>query len=166
MQRAFFAALAAVLFECVSIGAAAQAPQLPPIPQYGANINLEQAKKALAAAEAEARKQGWPVAVAVVDTAGLLVGYVRMDNTQTAGVQLAIDKATTAAMFRRSTKDFFDRLVAGAGGLSVLNLRGANVTEGGLPIVVDGKIIGGVGISGMLGPQDGIVAKAGADALK
>ncbi len=164
MKKVLSMAFAAALFVCASFGASAQTPA--PIPQYGANINLEQAKKALVAAEAEARKQGWPVAIAVVDTAGLLVAYVRIDNTQTSSVLVSQDKATTAAMYRRSTKDFFDRLVAGGGGLSVLNLRGANISEGGLPILIDGKIVGAIGVSGMAGNQDAVVAKAGVDAVK
>jgi glc operon protein GlcG len=168
MQKVLAVTFVTVLFACGSFGAAAQtpAPAPAPIPQYGANINLEQARKALAAAEAEARRQGWPVAIAVVDTAGLLVAYLRLDNTQTAGVQLALDKATSAAMFRRSTKDFFDRVAAGGGGMSVLNLRGAQVSEGGLPILLDGKIIGGIGVSGVAAPQDAMVAKAGVDAIR
>ena len=135
------------------------------VPQYGANVTLEQARKAVAAAEAEARKNGWPVAIAIVDTAGLLVVYARMDNTQTASVAVSQDKAVSAAMYRRPTKVFQD-LVAGAGaGTRVLNLRGASSVEGGLPIVVDGKIVGGIGVSGVTSEQDGVVAKAGADAL-
>lgn len=149
-------------FAFASFSASAQAP----IPQYGPNITLDQARKALAASEADAKKRGWPVAIAVVDTAGLLVAYARIDNTQTAGVQIAIDKAVSAAMFRRSGKEFFDRLAAGGGGVGVLNLRGASTLEGGLPIVIDGKIVGGIGVSGMAASQDAMVAQAGTDAVK
>lgn len=152
--------LAAVLFAGLCVGAQAQ------VPQYGANISLDDAKKAIAAGQAEARKNGWPVAIAILDNAGLLVAYERMDNTQTGSVQVAIDKGVSAAMYRRSTKVFQD-LVAGAGaGTRVLNLRNASAVEGGLPIVVGGKIIGGIGVSGVNADQDGMVAKAGADSLK
>ena len=135
------------------------------VPVYGPNVTLEQARKAVAAAQAEARKNNWPVAIAVVDTAGMLVAYERMDNTQTASVQVAQDKAISAAIYRRSTKVFQD-MVAGAGaGTRALNLRGASSVEGGLPLVVDGKIVGGIGVSGVNSDQDGVAAKAGVDAV-
>lgn len=111
-------ALVTVLFVCVSFGAAAQ------VPQYGTSINLEQAKKAIAAGQVEARKNGWPVAIAVVDNSGMLVAYERMDNTQTASVQVAIDKAVSAAMYRRSTKVFQDAVAGGGAGTRTLGLRG------------------------------------------
>jgi glc operon protein GlcG len=135
------------------------------VPQYGADINLEQAKKAIAAGQAEARKNNWPVAIAVVDNHGFLVAFEKMDNTQTASVQVAIDKALSSAMYRRPTKAFQDGVAGGGAGLRVLNLRGASTVEGGLPIVVGGKIIGGIGVSGVTADQDGAVAKVGADAL-
>ena len=136
------------------------------VPQYGANITLEQAKKAIAAADAEARKNGWPVAIAVVDTAGQLVAFQRHENTQTASIQVAQDKGVSAAMYRRSTKVFQDLVAGGGVGLRILGLRGASPVEGGLVIAVDGKIIGGIGVSGVNSDQDGVVAKAGADAVK
>jgi glc operon protein GlcG len=151
------ASIAALLW---GAAAAAQAQ----VPQYGPNVNLELARKAVAAAEAEARKNGWPVAIAVVDTAGDLVAYVRIDNTQTASVDVAQDKAVSAAIYRRSTKVFQDAVAGGGAGTRALNLRGASTVEGGLPLVVDGKIIGGIGVSGVNADQDGLVAKAGADA--
>lgn len=154
--RGLAGACAAILF-----AAAAQAQ----VPVYGNNVTLEQARKAMAAAQAEARKNSWPVAIAVVDNAGLLVAYERMDNTQTASVQVAQDKAVSAAIYRRPTKVFQD-MVAGAGaGTRALNLRGASSVEGGLPLVIDGKIVGGIGVSGVTSDQDGVVAKAGADSL-
>ena len=106
------------------------------------------------------------MAVAVVDNHGMLVAFEKLDNTQTASVQVAIDKAVSAAMYRRSTKVFEDGVAGGGAGLRALNLRGASTVEGGLPVVVDGKILGGIGVSGMAPNQDGVVAKAGADALK
>jgi glc operon protein GlcG len=136
------------------------------IPQYGPSINLEQARKALAAAEAEARKNGWPVAIAVVDNAGMLVSFQRIDNTQTASVMVAQDKAVSAAIYRRPTKAFQDLVAGGGVGVRALGLRGASVVEGGLPISIDGKIIGAIGVSGVTSEQDSVVAKAGADAFK
>ena len=136
------------------------------IPQYGPNVNLEQAKKAIAAGQAEARKNNWPVAIAILDTAGMLVAYEKMDNTQTASIQVAIDKGRSAAIYRRPSKVFEDIVAKGGAGLRVMNLRDASVVEGGLPIVVNGKVIGGIGVSGVNADQDGVVAKAGAEALK
>ena len=149
---------AATLF-CLASAAQAQ------VPQYGANINLDQARKAIAAAVADSRRQNLPMAIAVVDTAGQLVAFERMDNTQTASTAIAQDKAVSAAMYRRPTKVFQDVLAAGGVGLRVLSLRGANAVEGGLPLVIDGKIIGAIGVSGGTSEQDGVVAKAAADAL-
>lgn len=154
-------ALAALLFAVVSMAGYAQ-----PRPDYGPNISLEAAKKVLAAAQAEARKNGWNVAIAVVDTSGNLVAVEKMDQTQTAGAQVAIDKAVSAAIYRRSTKIFEDAVAKGGVGLRVLNLRGASAVEGGFPIFVDGKVVGGIGVSGVNADQDGAAAKAGADALK
>jgi glc operon protein GlcG len=136
------------------------------VPQYGANVNYEQAKKAIAGAVADARKQNLPMAIAVVDTAGQLVAFERMDNTQTASTLIAQDKAVSAAMLRRSTKVLQDGLAQGGANLRFLALRYAVPIEGGLPIIVDGKIIGGIGVSGASSEQDGVVAKAGLDAMK
>lgn len=145
---------------CVSAVALAQ------VPQYGSNIGHEQARKAVAAAVAEARKMNLPMAIAVVDTAGQLVAFERMDNTQIGSVGVSQDKAVSAALYRRPTKVFQDVLAAGGAGLRVLTLRGANAVEGGVPLVVDGKIIGAIGVSGGTAEQDGAVAKAGVDATK
>jgi glc operon protein GlcG len=103
------------------------------------------------------------MAVAVVDNAGLLVAFERMDNTQTGSIAVSQDKAASAALYRRSTKVFQDALAGGGAGLRILTLRGANAVEGGLPLVVDGKIIGAIGVSGGSAEQDGVVAKAGSD---
>jgi glc operon protein GlcG len=150
--------LAAALF-CFAAAAQAQ------VPQYGANVNLEQARKAIAGAVADARKQNLPMAIAVVDTAGQLVAFERMDNTQFGSIAVSQDKAVSAALYRRTTKVFQDVLAAGGAGLRVLTLRGANAVEGGIPIIVDGKIMGAIGVSGGSAEQDGVVAKAGMDAL-
>ena len=153
-----FAAAAA---SCLLLAASAMAQ----VPQYGANVSLDQAKKAIAAGQAEARKNNWPVAIAIVDNAGQLVAFEKMDNTQTASVEVAQDKAVSAAIYRRTTKVVQDGLAAGGAGLRLLGLRGMSPVEGGIPLVIDGKIVGGIGVSGVTSEQDGMVAKAGADAL-
>lgn len=154
------------LIASISPLASAQAPAPAPAPSYGPNINLEQARKIIAAGQVEAKKNSWPVAIAVVDTAGNLVAFEKLDDTQTASIDVAQDKARSSAIYRRPSKVFED-LVAGAGaGMRVLNLRNASTVEGGVPIAVGGKIIGAVGVSGVTSQQDGVVAKASADALK
>ena len=135
------------------------------VPQYGPNVTLDQAKKALAAAQADAKGKGWPMAIAVVDNAGLLVAFEKLDGTQNGSVMIAQDKAVSAAMLRRPTKAIQDAVAAGGAGIRFLALRYASPVEGGLPLVVDGKIVGGIGVSGMASDQDGVSAKAGADAL-
>jgi uncharacterized protein GlcG (DUF336 family) len=139
-------------------GAAAQ--------QYGAPISVDNAKKAAAAAVAEARKNNWSMAFAVMDTGGHLVYFEKMDGTQTGSVNVAIGKARSAALFRRPTKAFEDVVAGGGAGLRILALEGAVPVEGGVPIVMDGKIVGSIGASGGTGQQDAQCAKAGADAVK
>lgn len=136
------------------------------VPQYGTSITLEQARKVMAAADAEARKNNWPVAIAILDTAGHLVLYQKHDNTQTASVEVSQDKGRSAVIYRRPTKVFQDLYAKGGTGARVIGLRGANIVEGGLPIYLDGKVIGGIGVSGVTSEQDGEIAKAGVDALK
>jgi uncharacterized protein GlcG (DUF336 family) len=133
---------------------------------YGFSISLENAKKAAMPALAEATKNSWSMAVAVVDPAGNLVYYEKMDNTQLGSANVAIDKARSAALFKRPTKAFQDALAAGGDGLRILRLQGATPVEGGIPLVSDGKIVGAIGVSGGTSAQDGQCAKAGADALK
>ncbi|MEK7244489.1 MAG: heme-binding protein, partial [Pseudomonadota bacterium] len=159
-MRNFVAVSAALLAATLAFSAEAQ------VPQYGTDINLEQAKKVIAAGQAEARKNNWPIAIAIVDNHGFLVAFEKMDGTQTASVAIALDKGSSAAMYRRPTKVIQDAVAGGGAGIRFLNLRGASAVEGGLPIVVGGKIIGGVGVSGVTSDQDGVVAKAGTDALK
>jgi glc operon protein GlcG len=131
---------------------------------YGLPITIESAKKAAMPALAEARKNQWTMAVAVVDTAGDLVYFEKMDGTQSGSVDVAIDKARSAARFKRPTKAFQDTLAAGGEGLRVLALKGAVAVEGGVPIAIDGKIVGAIGVSGGTSPQDGQCARAGAEA--
>jgi glc operon protein GlcG len=142
-----------------------QAPAQAPSP-YGANVSLENARKAAAPALAEAEKNHWNMAVAIVDTSGNLVYYEKMDNTQLGSANVAIDKARCAALFKRPTKAFQDTLAAGGDGLRVLTLKGVVAVEGGIPLVMDGKIIGAIGVSGAASSQDAQCAKAGADVLK
>ena len=159
------AAALALAFAASAVHAQATAPAAPPIPQYGTPINHETARKVVAAAIADAKRQNLPMAVAVVDNAGQLVAFERLDNTQTASIPVSQDKAVSAAMYRRPTKAFQDLVAGGGVGLRVLTLRHANAVEGGLPLVVDGKIIGAIGVSGGSSDQDGTVAKAGTEAL-
>lgn len=132
---------------------------------YGPNIRLEDAKRAAAPALAEAVKNGWTMVVAIVDTAGQLVYFERMDDAQTGSVQVAQAKARSAAQFKRPTKAFQDALAGGGEGLRILKIEGAVPVEGGLPLVMHGKVVGAIGLSGGTSPQDGQCAKAGADAL-
>ncbi|MBY0524640.1 MAG: heme-binding protein [Gemmataceae bacterium] len=145
--------------------ASAPATAQAPIP-YGAPINLEQARKLIAAAEAEAAKQKWPVAIAIVDGSGHLVAFARMDNTQLGSIEVALEKAKCAALFRRPTKLFEEALVMGGANLRVLKAPGIIPIEGGLPIIHDGKVIGAIGVSGVKANEDGQVAQAGIDAFK
>lgn len=136
-------------------------PQIP----YGRPIGLADAKAVTAAAVRTAEDSGWLMAIAVVDTGGHLVYFEKMDGTQTGSVEVAIDKARSAALFRRPTKVFEDGVAAGGQGIRLLNLRGAVPLDGGIPIIVAGELIGGIGISGGSGEQDGIAARAGAAAI-
>jgi uncharacterized protein GlcG (DUF336 family) len=148
------------------LAAAGVAEAQGPPPAYGPAITLEVAKKAVAAAEAEAKKNNWPVAIVVLDSSGHIVLLQRLDNTQFGSVEVARQKAYSAVAFRRPTKVFQDGLAGGGAGLRLLGLEGASVVEGGLPIMADGKVIGSIGVSGVTGEQDSLVAKAGADAAK
>ena len=154
------------LFVAVTVNA--QSPQTPPPapPAYGTPITLERAKKVLAGAEAEAKKNNWNVVISIVDTGGQLVAMSRLDNTQFGSVEVAREKAYSSVAFRRPTKVFQDLIGKGGDNLRLLGLSGASMLEGGIPIVVDGKIIGGVGVSGVTSAQDAQIAQAGIDTLK
>jgi uncharacterized protein GlcG (DUF336 family) len=133
---------------------------------YGPSITAEQAKTVAAAAVAEARKNQWTMAIAVVDPSGDLVYFEKMDNTQVGSVDVAIQKARASARFKRPTKAFQDALAAGGEGWRILSLEGAVAVEGGLPLIVGGKIVGAIGASGGSAQQDGVTAAAGAGILK
>jgi glc operon protein GlcG len=126
-------------------------------------VSLQAAKAMAAAAEAEAKKHGWAVAIAVVDVSGNLIVFDRMDDVQIGSVDVAIAKARTSARLRRPTKALADALASGGTGL--LSVEGAIALAGGVPIVVDGKVLGAVGCSGMTADQDAVAAQAGVDAL-
>jgi uncharacterized protein GlcG (DUF336 family) len=138
-----------------------QAPR-PPV-GYGLSIGAEAARGVAAAAIATARQHGWTVAVAVVDTAGDLVVFEKMDDTQAASVEVSQAKARTAVRYKRPTKVFEDGLAGGRH--AILGLPGVVPLEGGLPLIVDGKIVGAVGVSGVTAQQDGVCAQAGAGTL-
>ena len=161
MSQTFMKALLCMLFALCASSALAQMPN-----PYGAPINLDSAKKAAAAAAAEARKNNWNMAIVVTDAGGEVVYLEKMDATQTGSVKVATGKARSAAMFKRPTKVFQDAVASGGGGLRILGLEGAVPIDGGLPIVMDGKIVGAIGVSGAAGDQDAQCAKAGVDALK
>ena len=132
---------------------------------YGPSINLENAKKVAAAALAEVRKNNWTMAVAVVDGNGDLVYYEKMDDTPLGSTIVCQEKARSAVRFKRPTKAFQDMLAAGGEGVRVLRIKGAVPVDGGLPIMMGGKVVGGVGLSGCTSAQDGQCAKAGVDAV-
>src|SRR3984957_16753550 len=155
-----FLAVLTILFSA----AAAKAQQMPN--PYGPPISLENAKKAAAAAIAEARKNNWTMALAVVDPNGTLIYYEKIDNTQIGSAQFAISKARSAALFKRPTKWFQDQVSKGGDGLRYLGLEGATPLEGGIPIVIEGKIVGAIALSGGTSSQDAQCAQVGADALK
>ncbi|MCX7173936.1 MAG: heme-binding protein [Proteobacteria bacterium] len=161
MSQTCLKVLLSMLFALCASSALAQMPN-----PYGAPINLDIAKKAAAAAAAEARKNNWNMAIAITDGGGALVYLEKMDATQTGSVNVAIGKARSAAMFKRPTKVWQDVVAGGGAGLRVLGLEGAVPIDGGLPIVIDGKIVGAIGVSGAAGDQDAQCSKAGVDALK
>jgi glc operon protein GlcG len=153
--------LALIFAACVAANVFGQLPN-----PYGSSVTLEEAKRASEPALAEARKNGWTVAVAVVDPSGNLVYYEKMDNTQLGSATVAVDKARSAALFKRPTKAFQDALASGPDGARVLSLHGATPIEGGIPLLLEGKIVGAIGVSGATSAQDAQCAKAGADTLK
>jgi uncharacterized protein GlcG (DUF336 family) len=127
-------------------------------------ITLEDAKKAMAAADAEARKNNWNMAIAILDAGSHLLMFQRMDDVQIGSIDIAIGKAKTAVNFKRPTKAL-DDLVSG-GRNAFLAIDGVIPLQGGLPVMVDGKLIGGVGVSGGTAPQDEQVAQAAVSVLQ
>lgn len=133
--------------------------------EYGAPISLERAKAAMAAAEAEARANDWPMVIAIVDSGGNLVMLHSLDQAQHGSVAIAQDKARCAVNFKRPTKAFEEAVTQGGINLRILATPGMVPLEGGVPLVADGRIVGAIGVSGMRSYQDGQVAEAGAKAL-
>jgi uncharacterized protein GlcG (DUF336 family) len=128
-------------------------------PDYGTPVTIDQAKKIAAAVVAECAANKWNVAVAIADTAGNLVYFERIENTQTASIEIAIMKARAAATYRRPTRAFADAIAKG--GPAIMTLPGVVASPGGNPIMVGGKVIGAIGVSGVTGDQDEQCAKAG-----
>jgi glc operon protein GlcG len=131
---------------------------------YGTPISLDRAQSVIAVAVAEAKKHDWKENVAVVDSTGYLVAFVRMDGAQLAGVAIAEHKARTAVTFRRETKVFETNVNSGL--VYQLTLDGILASRGGIPLVEGGKMIGAIGVSGATGSQDEVCAKAGAATIK
>ncbi len=171
-MRVAVAAIAALV--AIPVAYAQTPAEAPPVPAvmpfdipYGQPIGVEQAEKAIAAATAEAKKHNWKMSISVVDPAGYLVAHRTMDGTQYASVEISQSKARTAALYRRQTSIFQNGVNTGGmpAALSLLALTGGVASEGGFPIVVDGKLIGAIGASGGISSQDGATAKAGLEAL-
>lgn len=143
------------------------APSPSPPPDYGLPITGDLAKEAATAALAEARKNNWRMAVAVVGPDGTLVYFEKLDGTQNASASLAVAKARTSALFRRPSKTFADQFMAGnTGFMSFPDDARPIASEGGIPIIQNGKLIGAIGASGGTGQQDGVAATAGANAIR
>lgn len=132
---------------------------------YGMSIGLEQAKQLMAAAEGEAKKRNWKMNIAIVDTNGDLVHFNRMEGAQIASVSISINKARTAARYRRETRLFFNAFETGHGYIGTLDPT-LVASPGGIPLVEGGKIIGAIGCSGGTGDQDALICKVGADLVK
>lgn len=158
----------------LAAGAAhAQAPAQPapataaapaPLPAVGQALSLEQARAVLAAAMADARARGFTMAVAIVEPNGSLVAFERMDGTQYASMEVAQAKARSSALYRRSTLAFFQSVASGR--VQSLSLPDVVAIEGGVPLVLNGRLVGAIGVSGGSAEQDGVVAAAGVAALR
>lgn len=162
MKKWIFISLITLIFSIsFGWGAFAQMPNA-----YGPPIKLDAAKKAAAGAIAEAHKNNWTMAVAILDIGGDLVYFEKMDGTQTGSVRVAIGKGRSAVLYKRPTKAWQDVVAGGGAGLRILALEGAVPFEGGLPLLMEDKIVGAIGVSGGSADQDGKVAAAGAQAVK
>ena len=181
MRSIVLMTLAACAVAAISSQAFAQAPApaTPPAPPsaggtpdkmpfdipYGMSIGLEQAKQLMAAAEGEAKKRNWKMNIAIVDTNGDLVHFNRMEGAQIASVSISMNKARTAARYRRETRLFFNAFETGHGYIATLDPT-LVASPGGIPLVEGGKIIGAIGCSGGTGDQDALICKVGADLVK
>ena len=135
-------------------------------PPYGPPIGIEDARKVMSAAEGEAVKNKWAVVISIIDSGGNIVMLHRRDDVQLSSIEIAQGKAKTALMFKRPSKVLDDAISSGGPGLRFLALKDIVPLEGGLPIVADGKIVGAIGVSGVLSSQDAQIARAGVDGLK
>jgi glc operon protein GlcG len=174
-----FALVAGSMLAAVAASAQTPAPPAPAAPPsaggtpdkvpadipYGQSISAEKAKQVLAAAEAEAKKRGWPMNIAVADTNGELVHFVRMEGAQIASVVVSQNKARTAARYRRDTRIFYNAFQTGFPYIATLDAT-LVASPGGFPLIENGKVIGAIGCSGGTGDQDAVVCKAGADVVK
>uniref|UniRef100_B0T5L1 GlcG protein n=1 Tax=Caulobacter sp. (strain K31) TaxID=366602 RepID=B0T5L1_CAUSK len=158
MSRRFIGHLAGVLVAGLLAG---QVHAQAPATGYGAPITLEEARAVGLAAMAEAQRQGVAVAVAVVEPSGALVWFEKADDTQYGSIELAQRKAATAALYRRSTREYYDAVNKGALGLTTL---GVTASPGGVPILANGRVVGAIGVSGGVGMQDAQIAETGAAA--
>ena len=161
-------ALACALAGALAVAPAAaqqQAPVTPPLPPYGPPITLDQAKRVMLAAELEAAKNSWQVAIAILDSGGNLVMFHKIDNTQLSAITTSEGKARTALDFKLPSKALDDAIAAGGAGMRLLALKDITPLQGGVLIVADGRIVGAIGVSGALSAQDEQVARAGADVL-
>lgn len=152
--------LSLTLISSIALAQAEKAQPAPAIVPYGESITLEAAKKLANAAQAFATGKQWTIVIAIVDTGGNLVLLEKMDNTQVGSIDVAMGKARTANNYKRPTKSFEDAIANGGVGLRVLSLPNVIPIEGGEPILLNGKIIGGIGVSGMQATQDEEVVKA------
>lgn len=156
--------LVAIAFAAFVLTASASSAQTPP-PPYGAPISLDVAKKIMAAAEAEAVKNNWQVVITIIDSGGHMVMMQKFDNTQLASIAASEGKAQTSLAFKLPSKALEDAITAGGAGTRLLALKNIAPFEGGLPIIIDGKIVGAIGVSGALSPQDAQIARAGLGAV-
>jgi glc operon protein GlcG len=166
----FLCALAALAGSAIMPASAQQsttapAAAPPPQPPYGTPITLDQAKRVMAAAELEAAKNSWIVAITILDSGGNMVMFHKGDNAQLSAITTSAGKARTALEFKLPSKALDDAIAAGGGGMRLLALKDITPLQGGLLILVDGKIAGAIGVSGALSAQDDQIAKAGADVL-
>ena len=166
-------ALAGALAGAFAVAAAPALAQQPPVaaplpaplPPYGPPLTLDQAKRVMLAAELEAIKNSWQVAITILDSGGNRVMFHKVDNAQLSAITTSEGKARTALEFKLPSKALDDAIAAGGAGMRLLALKDITPLQGGLLILVDGRILGAIGVSGALSAQDDQIAKAGADAL-
>jgi len=161
-------AVAGALAVAAAPAAAQQPPASPPpapLPPYGPPLSLDQAKRVMLAAELEALKNSWQVAITILDSGGNMVMFHKLDNAQLSAIATSAGKARTALEFKLPSKALDDAIAAGGAGMRLLALKDITPLQGGLLILVDGRIVGAIGVSGALSAQDDQIAKAGADVL-